>query len=156
MQSVVIQRKCLYSQKIRQLGKTINGSPLETWTEQDLKKTQRETTHLYLAQAVSQVLQAHAMHAERKGTISLLIKASCRSYIVLPSCLKSKTMSSTHLFARPYHSKKYTILHISNSTSSRFKQLGALQVPKSAQSLHFKTAFFLSGGNKRAANSEDS
>lgn len=65
-------------------------------------------------------------------------------------------MSSTHMFARPYHSKKCTTLHISKLTSE-FKQLGAFQVPKSTQSFHFKITFLdLSGGNKRAANPEDS
>lgn len=41
---------------------------------------------------------------------------------------------------------------------SEFKQLGAFQVPKNAQSFHFKIAFLLSdlsGGNKRATNSKD-
>lgn len=54
---------------------------LGMWTEQDLNKTQRETAHLYLAQAVSQVLHTHAVHADRKGTVNLLIEAHCNHFM---------------------------------------------------------------------------
>lgn len=56
------------------LEKTENGSLLGTRTEQDLKRTQGETIHSYLAQAVFQVLQIHAVHVVRGGMLSPLIE----------------------------------------------------------------------------------
>lgn len=65
---------------IKKLRETENGSLLGTCTEQDLKRTQGETIHSYLVQAVSQVLQLSVVHTVNESTICLPIGVECNHF----------------------------------------------------------------------------